>query len=754
MKAKKTFSIAILNLMLISLISHQAFVAAAAPDGLAGYDQSTSLIAQGIDRLEIAGTPGLLTVFGADAFTVLTDARGRSLIAGAAYGQGRIAVLTHGDWLGEKCLSDPQNRLFLENLIAWTVNGRRRLKALAVMTDLEPLSRRIKDMKAVKTNQLPPDLKGYDLVAIDFTHGDASAIDEGMLAALKDYVAGGGAVICYALGWVYNHYGDGKKGKSLEKDFIGNRFLKDFGVLCNGEFTGNKILLSQSVGNKHHPLLLVEKVDKLITAQARLPEEELNLLLTVMLAYKEKLPHNEKYLRIFERHYDSFGRRRDISAGYPVGKTEQDFLLTIGMLNLLYSCAPYERISELRDAAFFPGEVGPGAMTTETDFPCDLFRNRWQSTGLYAPAGRPVSFTVAPGEGNMVKVRIGAHADVLFPLDDKYRKQLKRWPDISLTRALKGGETLIVSPHGGLIYFERMGNPDRHTLNIRINGAVAAPYFKLEETDVREWRERIRYYQAPWGELAGRRIILTFSAATLKKIDDPEKLLRYWDKAVGFYHELQQEPPKDYEERFVHDVQPKIGWLHAGYPIVINSEVGDYTAGLAVNPADKTSLYDTGSWGHFHELGHNCQRGEWTFDGAVEVTVNLFTLYAMEKMHGIIPAEHPWHREGWGKLKKYVVKGAPFGEWKKDPQLALTTYIILQKEFGWEAFKKVFAAYRLLPAGERPKTDQEKMDLWLVMFSTVVKKDLGPYFRKVGIPVSPGALAKIMAYPVWMPAGL
>ena len=39
-----------------------------------------------------------------------------------------------------------------------------------------------------------------------------------------------------------------------------------------------------------------------------------------------------------------------------------------------------------------------------------------------------------------------------------------------------------------------------------------------------------------------------------------------------------------------------------------------------------------GSWGLYHELGHNHQNRDWTFDGTVEVTVNLFTLYVYDKV--------------------------------------------------------------------------------------------------------------------------
>ena len=35
-----------------------------------------------------------------------------------------------------------------------------------------------------------------------------------------------------------------------------------------------------------------------------------------------------------------------------------------------------------------------------------------------------------------------------------------------------------------------------------------------------------------------------------------------------------------------------------------------------------------------HELGHNLQRDQWTFEGSVEVTVNLFSMHACEFVIG------------------------------------------------------------------------------------------------------------------------
>ena len=89
--------------------------------------------------------------------------------------------------------------------------------------------------------------------------------------------------------------------------------------------------------------------------------------------------------------------------------------------------------------------------------------------------------------------------------------------------------------------------------------------------------------------------------------------------------------------------------------------------------------------------------------------------------------------------------------WKREPGLALFMYVQLQEAFGWEAYRQVFATYRALPDAERPKSDNDKRDQWLVRFSQQVGRNLGPFFEAWGVPTSRAARASIADLPVWLP---
>ena len=186
--------------------------------------------------------------------------------------------------------------------------------------------------------------------------------------------------------------------------------------------------------------------------------------------------------------------------------------------------------------------------------------------------------------------------------------------------------------------------------------------------------------------------------------------------------------------------------MHSGYPIMAHL---DQQANL-VNPKHLSSECN---WGFYHEVGHNHQEGDWTFDGTVEVTVNLFTLYVYEFLCGIPVSDdfHGSHRSRTELMALYDFDNPDFALWKREPFLALIMYAQIQQEFGWDAYRQVFATYRSLSNAERPKTDDDKRDQWMVRFSRQVGRNLGPFFEAWGVPTSQEARNSITNLPMWMP---
>lgn len=84
------------------------------------------------------------------------------------------------------------------------------------------------------------------------------------------------------------------------------------------------------------------------------------------------------------------------------------------------------------------------------------------------------------------------------------------------------------------------------------------------------------------------------------------------------------DPNKYRRERIVNDKQASAGYMHSGYPIVTHMDVCEKKCGECM--FDVSKLKTKGSWGLFHEIGHNLQRGEWTFDGELNDFKEIFNI--------------------------------------------------------------------------------------------------------------------------------
>ncbi|MBX3097315.1 MAG: M60 family metallopeptidase, partial [Fimbriimonadaceae bacterium] len=233
-----------------------------------------------------------------------------------------------------------------------------------------------------------------------------------------------------------------------------------------------------------------------------------------------------------------------------------------------------------------------------------------------------------------------------------------------------------------------------------------------------------------------------------RSLDDAEAVAKFWDAVCRTQFELAGRPAGHRKERIVADAQISAGYMHAGYPIMTWLDVVPLVSDVA-------RLKTEGTWGHFHEVGHNVQESAWTFGGTGEVTCNIFTLYTFDMLVGSRPERNRFDDQmNLDRWKKYVADGASFEQWKSDPFLALVMYAQLQRAFGWDAYKRVFRDYRNAAPAELPRSDAEKRSQWMVRFSNVVGRNLAPFFDAWRIPIADSARDQVVHLPVWMPEGM
>lgn len=451
------------------------------------------------------------------------------------------------------------------------------------------------------------------------------------------------------------------------------------------------------------------------------------------------------------------------TASRPLRRTDPlDRQLLTLELNALARSAP-DRVTAHPAAEAFPGQVPEQAepVTREIEIVTDrpgwmntgIYAHPnspyWQSTGLYAIPGQPITVTVPDiAVDNGLSVRIGCHSDQLWRLD-----AWSRAPDICSRRPIQSEETQAVNAFGGLVYLETPRDWSTPPFRVAIAGAVPAPHYVHGVTPIDQWRQSIRQLPAPWAELQTDKVILTLPSEVIRDLDDPEQLMSFWDDIMDRYMELLGLPPERRRvERFVSDLQISAGYMHSGYPLMT---MLDITTTMVDIDRIRGNRHH-GVWGLFHEIGHNHQHSDWTFAGTTEVTVNLFSLYLMDKICGLPLGGHPsvTPQARTRSMQNHFAKGSPFDQWKSSPFLALAMYMQMIERFGWEPFTQVFTQYRGLAEDERPKSDDQKRDQWLIRFSRAVQHDLGPFFHAWGVPVSDAARAAIADLPAWMPEDL
>lgn len=375
----------------------------------------------------------------------------------------------------------------------------------------------------------------------------------------------------------------------------------------------------------------------------------------------------------------------------------------------------------------------------------------WQSTGLYAAADNEFTVEVPEGTENLT-LQIGAHTDIL---DKVMSKDLKRESISAIKRTLKPGINKIKTKYNGLIYLIPTKPKAGTKINVKISGAVNAPYFVLGKTTEEEWRKTIRNYPAPWAELESKGVILTIPSEGIRNLDNPKALMEKWDEIVNSYNKLvgiapdRPEPHRspDRPFRYVADVQISLGYMHSGYPIM-------YFIGKESKKIVDINQIQKEAWGFWHELGHNYQQLAWRWSQIVEVTCNIHSIHIRE-MYGNPSRLDEIQNDGksdYEKAMEFINNSNPNKNYNDDSQISvmsrLVMFIQLQRAYGWDFYTKLETAYRELPADELLKitpTDQDKIDNFIIMACKISGEDLLEFFDHWALKYSENVREKVGA---------
>lgn len=685
---------------------------------------------EGISELDIetGGLPSRLLVHGALAFPLGLDPSLGCFLAGARYGRGRVVLAAH-----ESLLSTPKMGPFLFNAVRWLAKGQ--AGRVGMDTSLEKLCSLLSNygLQSSVEHQVTSNLQVYCCTA--YSDRDAGS--------LREFVAEGGGLLIGGQSW---WWASQHSRRSAMAGFPGNHILNGLGLSIGAQTIepGCFPVPTPEMLSYHFRKALAAFHEQLKQGSGCLEQTWLATMGSDGAAFLQIPTHGiPTYVSVHRllRKMLRLAGLPVVTKTNPVARGSVEAAILSLATQLAHSGTDCSQLAQgldsyTSDASLYPVEQ-PVTLEVEAYNPGQ--REFWVSTGRYLLKGRNAEVSLTDGATCAgLTVLIGCHTD-----DLSNAKELSRAPVVTHQCCVEQASESVSCLWGGLVYVVVPKSTQLGPVSLTITNSVPAPYYRLGKTSLAEWRRSIQESPAPWGELATDNIILTVPTKNLQTLEDPEPVLRLWDKMMEAIARLAAQPfPFHRPERIVADVQISAGWMHSGYPIMCHLE----SVQELISYAD---IRRTGLWGPIHELGHNQQQHGWEFPPhTTEATCNLWSVYVHETVLGIPrdqahPALSPSKREE--RIKEHLDKGAPLKDW--NVWTALETYLQLQETFGWEPFTQLFAEYQTL--SHFPQNNAGRMNLWVKKFSEKVQKNLVPFFETWGWPIQKEVAESLSCLPLW-----
>ncbi|KAG7235944.1 hypothetical protein INR49_001747 [Caranx melampygus] len=634
-------------------------------------------------------------VHGPLAFPIGTTEDGKAFLAGAYYGQGRVIVISHEGLLGQKTLAP-----FWINALHWLDEGRNGVVGVAPDLDEAFTLFSESEFNCKKTN-LKEDLSVFVCKAYSDKH----------MEEMQNFVAEGGGLLIGGHAWYWEQTHDGENPMT---EFSGNKILNKMGLsLLEHIIEGSSFkapVPSQAIKDTYHFRHLLHRFAGHVNNGEALSGHEEKCLKKLgghCASYLSMRAHDcPSYVQVMSTLTDILKKSGipQVGKSCPV-KSPKDHLLLSMAADVYKVCPNPDALLPylIKDNPVMPVVYNQRIMVNVDT----AEREEWISTGLYLSPGMKTYIIIPAAIVNKGwKVQIGCQTD---KLDDE---ELKRAPSVHEQFPITSEMMQVWNLWGG--------------------SSTSADWSLL------------RTAPSPWAELEFDNIILTVPSSAIRDLEHPDKLEAHWDAIMRGIADLAAIPHKlPRKERFVADVQISYGWMHAGYPIMMF----DIAASELIS-IDKART--EGIWGPIHELGHNQQRECWEFPPhTTECTCNLWSVYVHEEVLGINRGEKGQSNLTPEKRRKrteeYVTGGKKIDSW--EIWVALETYLQLQEKFGWDAFKKVFAAYHGM--SNFPGDNEGKMNLYAETFSKTVGMNLCGFFKAWGWPIKPDTEKKVSNLPPW-----
>ncbi|CAF4250193.1 unnamed protein product [Rotaria sp. Silwood2] len=689
------------------------------------FDRVAQILFKNVTSLSSVGTAGTLIPITQDTRAVLCgDDSNNVIVVAIRFGNGRCLVFAHNGYLSIFFPNNTTHHDFVKNCRQWLSGGED--------AEFESIDE-IESMDSVKNN-------GTILVWNGNNDKNETFIDD--LANNRTFIQEGGALVCAttAWGWLQNN-----EDKCLS-DFPFSCFCASLGVKVT-----DKCACTPDLIPFKDEMIQFKNVYNVIEALTNEPsnKEYMAIVGSTIKELDNMLPDSLiETLRDMVLNAESNVIPTKTSPITDPSCRQQSIGLCGVLCGLCDTKAP--GINE------FPGDFDDTpSMETDVMVNIQSNNNEWYCTGMFKLVKIIKEYKdneVPPSAGTTIQIdvseqagargwsaRIGCHDDDLRECDE-----LRRWHCISICKPLSGSSIKMSSAFGGLLFLESPAGKS-NSISVNLQNVVLTPTYDLMDSNREERWEDLRVRaQGLWTDIAGQYIAFNLPSKSVCHLNSAQldRALNFWDSVVLAHHELLGTTPT-YRERIVCDEQISFGYMHSGYPIVTHMDVIDSNPEYFL--LDSDNLEKNGYWALFHELGHNMERDWWSNYGG-EVTVNIFSLHAMDVVCQLSPWIHSWLEYQMEDATECIKKGTPFDTWQTKPGVALFVYAQLAREFGWNSYKAVFRQYE--QTKPTLNNDQEKIDHWITTFSHQVNYNLVPLFKFWGFPISQSTIDNLQDLPV------
>ncbi|MFI8707916.1 M60 family metallopeptidase [Bacillus sp. NPDC077411] len=325
---------------------------------------------------------------------------------------------------------------------------------------------------------------------------------------------------------------------------------------------------------------------------------------------------------------------------------------------------------------------------------------------------------------------------------------------------LSSGSNTISSPNGGLLGFDNCEG--KGTVKVKVTqGGSPVPFFELGKHTKQDWIAMMeKYPDAPAVQLKSKRAVLTVTRDSAKKYivdQDPVPLLKKYDDMIlvqdklSGLSETSSNPLHRSTRRLWNFVEnpnnPPGMYMYAGRDGVVFTTAYD-----AIKSALDVNEF---GWGQMHEAGHTRQQYPWTWDGVVEVNVNIYSLAAQKQLFPGQPTR--LEKEGdYDRAFQYLKQTDKEYEKIDDPFVKVAMFWQLHLAYGEDFYPNLHKLYRELPKDKLPETNEDKIQAFIYNTSKVARQNVLPFFDQWGLKASPETRKKVEALnyptltaPIW-----